>query len=276
VYSSFGLGEVLKRSVSEWARRLLVFIAATAVLCVPFIGLEVAIVEGVLPETWLLLGGTLAMYALGMLITAMVTHSVVYRIGGIVEMLTKSATTAILRLPYAILTALLVTLITALCFVPFVLVTIFAGRIAAFILSVNSLASLATVGLVSLLPLVALVGCVILAMQLSIKYSVAIPAVVMEDIGPLTAISRSKELTYDRKAQIFVLYLVIALVSLIGSAVLGVSVDTARGVTYSIAEFSGSGMAGGVATWVLMVVIMTWYATLNAVIYDELSGAENY
>jgi hypothetical protein len=276
MYPTFVIGDILKRSVSEWARRLVLFIVGSAVLCVPFIALEVAIAEAMLPDTWLVLGGSLALYSLGMLMTAMVTHSVVYRISGLVEIITKSATNAMLRLPHAVATAVLVTWVTTLGFLPFVLGTFFATQIASFLLSFGGLGALASFGLAGLVPLLGLFVSLVLVIRLNIKYAVAVPAVVMEDIGPWAALGRSKDLTDDKKAQIFVIYLVVALISLIGSAILGAGVDTARGVAYSIKTFSGSGMAGGIATWVLMVVVMTWYATLSAVIYDALSDAENY
>jgi hypothetical protein len=124
---------------------------------------------------------------------------------------------------------------------------------------------------------VGMMMCVVPGVFAAILFSVVIPAVVVEKLGPMDALSRSVNLTEGHRMQIFLVFLVVGLVY----AVVFGGIFCVSGVVMADSMQSGGFQAGQqpggptigliqVGGGILGALVMTFQATLGAVIYKDL------
>jgi hypothetical protein len=117
-------------------------------------------------------------------------------------------------------------------------------------------------------------ACIIPGIILSVMFYVAMPALVVEGLGPVDALKRSMFLTEGNKVYIFVLLIVVGVASGVVGALVGGCFTTA---TVGAAVASGSKAALMVATvinqipvWIISAIGATLGATLSTTVYHDL------
>jgi uncharacterized membrane protein len=98
---------------------------------------------------------------------------------------------------------------------------------------------------------------------LSIVWSVALPACVIEKLGPVRSLGRSAALTKGNRWKLFGLFLVIVIGAVIAAL-------AAAGGLFAV----GGGVAFGVGLYALQVIYLALAATVSVVIYHDLRIAK--
>ncbi|MHC4547665.1 MAG: DUF6159 family protein [Planctomycetota bacterium] len=242
---TFSAGSVLGSGFAVWAKSLGTLLLLMLIVYAPVVlykGLQLA--GGVLPED----GGTtewevgefLVEWLLGIVATAAVIHAVFQRLRGERAGVGDSLRRGMARLLPVLGASLLYAFIVFLPLLPGVALVFLGQPIAGVFLAVAGF-----------------VG----AVYFSCMLWVTVPAVVVEQAGPVDALKRSVALTHGCKGNIFLVLLVTGAIGGFAGMVLGV---------VSLTSFTASVMLGLVIT--LLVGALT--STMNAVGYHDLRLAK--
>jgi hypothetical protein len=111
------------------------------------------------------------------------------------------------------------------------------------------------------------------AFMLYLMWSVAIPACVVERLGPLRSLGRSRQLTKGHRWKIFGMLLLILIALLIGSIVIGALVGV--GAVFALSVGSDPfGVAGRVVGLIINAIVTAFFTILVAVTYHDLRVAK--
>lgn len=134
--------------------------------------------------------------------------------------------------------------------------------------------------LVSILTGIGLMLCLVPGIIALIVFSVMIPSIVVEKLGPIDGMNRSVELTKGHRLQVFLIYLVLGVLYMVvfggiacfgGFAVAGAGSGIGEGFQAG-QEVAASPVLGlvQVGGGILGALVMTFQATLASVIYTDL------
>jgi len=118
--------------------------------------------------------------------------------------------------------------------------------------------------------LLAIVFIVLLAM-LMIRWSVAVPACVVENLGPLMSVRRSADLTKGHRWQIVGIFVAIFIVILLASLIVLAIVVPIAAVTGGGA---GGGLIGGLLSLIVTAIYTAYLTIIDVMIYHDLRVAK--
>jgi Membrane domain of glycerophosphoryl diester phosphodiesterase len=110
--------------------------------------------------------------------------------------------------------------------------------------------------------------------MLAVRWSVALPACVVEGLGPTASMGRSAELTKGHRWKIFGVYLLIMIIALIFIGIIGALVAGLFGSPFSAAALE-RGIGIGTLLWLIVTAIYTAYFNIFVVMmYNDLRAAK--
>jgi len=125
--------------------------------------------------------------------------------------------------------------------------------------------------LVSLGVFVGLILFIIPGIILALRWSVALPACVVENLGPIAAMRRSADLTKGHRWQIFGLFVLIIVVAIIAFAVIGALVGMGL---LAAPETLGRLVLLGIVTVIITAIVTAYFNVVAAMIYHDLRVAK--
>ncbi len=125
--------------------------------------------------------------------------------------------------------------------------------------------------LVSLGIFVGLIFFIIPGIMLALRWAVALPACVVENVGPLAAMRRSAELTKGHRWKIFGIFVLIMVVFFVAFAIIGVL--AALGVV-AAPEGIGRLVLAGIITVIVTGIVTAYFNVVAAMIYHDLRVAK--
>jgi uncharacterized membrane protein len=125
--------------------------------------------------------------------------------------------------------------------------------------------------LVSLGVFVGLILFIIPGIILALRWSVALPACVVENLGPIAAMRRSADLTKGHRWQIFGLFVLIIVVAVIAFAVIGALVGMGL---LAAPETLGRLVLLGIVTVIITAIVTAYFNVVAAMIYHDLRVAK--
>jgi hypothetical protein len=129
-------------------------------------------------------------------------------------------------------------------------------------------------GLAILLGIAVLLGCLLLIVPgivLAVVWSVAFPALVLENRGVIESFKRSAELTHGKRWSIFLLYFIVWLVFLIAELVLMAVFGGFQGFLSRTPSLSST-----VVSQLTEVVAVPFWAVLTTALFNQLRGKAGY
>jgi len=125
--------------------------------------------------------------------------------------------------------------------------------------------------LVSLGVFVGLILFIIPGIILALRWSVALPACVVENLGPIAAMRRSADLTKGHRWQIFGLFVLIIVVAMIAFGVIGALVGMGL---LAAPETLGRLVLLGIVTVIITAIVTAYFNVVAAMIYHDLRVAK--
>lgn len=125
--------------------------------------------------------------------------------------------------------------------------------------------------LVSLGIFVGLILFIIPGIILALRWGVALPACVVENLGPLAAMRRSAALTKGHRWQIFGMFALIIVVALVALIVIGALVGMGL---VAAPESLGGLVLAGIVTVIVTAIITAYFNVVAAMIYHDLRVAK--
>jgi len=110
--------------------------------------------------------------------------------------------------------------------------------------------------------------------MLAIRWSVALPACVVEGLGPTASMGRSAELTKGYRWKVFGIYLLIMIIAIIFLGIIGALVAGLFGSTFTAGAVE-RGITIGTVLWLIVTAIYTAYFNIIVVMmYHDLRAAK--
>jgi hypothetical protein len=109
--------------------------------------------------------------------------------------------------------------------------------------------------------------------MLAIRWSAAMPACVVEGLGPLTSMGRSAQLTKGHRWAIFGMYLLIGIIGAIVLAIVGAIVSGLVGVSSMVMLSRGFGI-GALVSLVISAIVTAYTNIMLVMIYNDLRVAK--
>jgi uncharacterized membrane protein len=125
--------------------------------------------------------------------------------------------------------------------------------------------------LVSLGVFVGLILFIIPGIILALRWSVALPACVVENLGPIAAMRRSADLTKGHRWQIFGMFVLIIVVAIIAFGVIGALVGMGL---LAAPETLGRLVLLGIVTVIITAIVTAYFNVVAAMIYHDLRVAK--
>lgn len=132
------------------------------------------------------------------------------------------------------------------------------------------------VGLIILLALGVALGMMLLivpGVMLALAWSVAQPALVLEDRGVLDSFKRSLELTRRKRWSIFLLYFLVFLIAIVAEVVVSVLFFSVSG---GLRGYASASSTTTVVSSLLSVIATPFSAVLSAALFNQLRGKAGY
>jgi len=195
------VGSVLNKTFSVWAKNILPFSVLSGLIYLPVFIVAFVMMSSDNPASvmWLLAAIGLISLILSFIVTGTIVYGSVQQLRGLHAPLIKSVSVGLSRLLAVLGTALLVLLCLFGCLLPAILAGIAGSGGGALFLGI--------------------VG-VIAALVVSLSLWVAIPVAVIENIGGMAALRRSRELTADYRGTLFGVMFIIGIIQNVVSRIL--------------------------------------------------------
>jgi len=125
--------------------------------------------------------------------------------------------------------------------------------------------------LVSLGVFVGLILFIIPGIILALRWSVALPACVVENLGPIAAMRRSADLTKGHRWQIFGMFVLIIVVAMVAFGVIGALIGMGL---LAAPETLGRLVLLGIVTVIITAIVTAYFNVMTAMIYHDLRVAK--
>ncbi len=125
--------------------------------------------------------------------------------------------------------------------------------------------------LVSLGIFVGLILFIVPGIILALRWAVALPACVVENLGPLAAMRRSAELTKGHRWQIFGMFVLIMLVFFVAFAIIGGLIGSG---VLAAPEGFGRLLLAGIVSVIITAILTAYFNVVAAMIYHDLRTAK--
>ena len=266
------VGGVLQRSFDVWTSNFIGFVGLALAVNGPFILLQALPYVTDISIFWALPGAG-GMMLTSFFVTGLITYAVFQSLRNYRASVLESTRKAVSKLVPMTVAWILLTVIFVLAMV--IGTAPFAGG--AYFITELPGSSTATEISAILLVIVGITVGTILVLVLSLALAVVIPAIIVEDVGPVESLKRSWELTADHRLMIFAIFIVYGLVYALVVGAVGCVAGLVGGVGTAMTNPGTTGQPGGFAALVpnlvsntVSAVGMTFQAVLSAVIYHDL------
>jgi uncharacterized membrane protein len=131
------------------------------------------------------------------------------------------------------------------------------------------IAILATLGI-----MIGMLLLIVPGIMLALRWSVAVPACVVENQGPLTAMRRSAELTRGHRWKIFGMFLLVLVIVLVVSLIVGLIIGVATGFVAVATGSAGVLVASKVGSWIGQAIYTAYGNIVLVMLYHDLRVAK--
>lgn len=248
----FSIGSVLSQAFSIWFGNFLPFALLTLIVYAPYIAMQyaqrIAAVEAS-RETWWAFADAGLSAVCGAVLAATLIHTVFQRLRGKAVGFAESVTRGFSKFAPVLGVSLLVGLVTILAVMPGALLVEMSPGLGGTAVMIGTVVS-------------TIIQCGIY---------VAVPACVVERVGPIAAIQRSWSLTKGHKGQMFLILVLFGLIVFVGGIVLVGGAAAAAGSDLDLDNLETAiGMPAFLMVLSLTLLSASIQAALSAVVYHDL------